>query len=218
VATVVKGTRELTVMSNGYATVKKTPEGKYYGQVRRVADGVTITYYETPEYLTPGMAGADANCWRLFRMTAQTHTTCGTCKKVTPNNGPWNISVTWCNKCVEAGEHLPKPAKAEYVVEEGDTVTSDKTRNGIPRNTYTGNEFADFISRTVAKFPETMFSVGQEYGGRRMPGDDFFLTIKRFEGSREQTFRVHKAGKGKCIYVNGCDTTPRSHPDCARHA
>lgn len=55
-------------MDNGYAKVSKTPEGKYFGQVKRTEGMRTVTYYETPEYLTSDMAATDANCWRAFHM------------------------------------------------------------------------------------------------------------------------------------------------------
>ena len=129
-------------------------------------------------------------------MSEKTTTTCSTCKSVTPNDGPWNVSATWCNTCVEAGKHLPEVAtietQADYTVDVNDIVTSDKRKNGVPAATFTGEEFVEFIVRTITKFPNATFQVGREFDGRLMTDGGFFLTIKRSEDSRGQTFRVKK--------------------------
>lgn len=59
-------------MNKGYVKVTRTPEGKYYGQVRLYNGRSDMIRYETPEYLTKDMANTDAACWKAFHMTDET--------------------------------------------------------------------------------------------------------------------------------------------------
>lgn len=55
-----------------YVHTGRTIEGKYFAQIRTTQNGRTVTHYETAEYLTKGMADADAKCWKEFHMTDET--------------------------------------------------------------------------------------------------------------------------------------------------
>ena len=79
----------------------------------------------------------------------------------------------------------------EFTIDEGDTVRTLASKNGVPRQTWTGAEFRDFVSRMKEKFPDAKWEVGTKYDHRETTGDDFFLVMHR-DNLRRRAFIVKK--------------------------
>jgi hypothetical protein len=80
----------------------------------------------------------------------------------------------------------------ECSIDVSDVVTSNKTNGGIPTRQWTGPEFAEFLKKNMNKFPTMSYRVSQEYDGRVLKGQDFYLILKKTPESRDAVFRVHK--------------------------
>lgn len=80
----------------------------------------------------------------------------------------------------------------EFSINEGDTVRTLDSRNGIPRNTWTAEEFAEYMTRMQTTFPEIKFQCGTEFDHKRTTGGDFFLTMKVRPNARMRAFIVKK--------------------------
>lgn len=80
----------------------------------------------------------------------------------------------------------------EFSVNEGDTVRTLESRNGVPRATWTAEEFAEYMTRMQNAFPEIKFQCGTEFNCKRTAGEDFFLFMKVRPDARERVFIVKK--------------------------
>lgn len=77
----------------------------------------------------------------------------------------------------------------DFGIRFGDRVEAFESRNGV-RRSWSDTEFAEFISRMHAKFPDLHFECGTRYDMREVKGNDFFLVMK-YDG-RERAFIVRR--------------------------